>query len=436
MLSVKTVLDFLRDRGRRRGHGTTREPQSPPATAVGRSVRGMPVGRRCVLRWLALMLVTTGATRRRAAVQSYALQVRGADISFTLQEESIGTTYSVGGTVAPIEKILADAGANYVRLRVWVHPPEGYSDLASALDLARRAKLAGLRLFLDLNYTDFWADPFNQWTPSAWSTLDLEALERTVRDYTRAVLTAFQAQGTPVDMVQIGNEVNYGMLWPTGKIYSAGPENWAPFCALLGAGIAGARDSEIAGQTLLVVIHIFGDNGAARYFFDHILEGGVNNFDVIGLTYFPFWNGSLSSLQANLEDLGDRYRKLLLIAETAYPWGLTGLGWFWNLGQLPDISLFPPTPTGQLAYFQALRGLLEQVPDGRGLGFFDWEPGWLPGVGNEPGGGNPFVDLTMFDNRGEALPSLKEAFQPLSLSAISLAAARELLYQPGQLRHP
>lgn len=414
MQSAKTVLDFLRDRGGRGGHGATPEPQSPPATAVGRSGRGTTVSRRCALRWLALILVTTGATRRRAAAQSYTLQVRGADISFTLQEEAIGTTYSVGGSAAPIEKILADAGANYVRLRVWVDPPKGYSDLASALDLARRAKLAGLRLFLDLNYTDFWADPFNQWTPGAWSTLGLEALEQTVRDYTRSVLTAFQAQGTPVDMVQIGNEVTYGMLWPTGKIYSPGQENWAPFCALLAAGIAGARDSQPAGHRLLVVIHLFGDNSAARYFFDHILAEGVHDFDVIGLTYFPFWNGSLSSLQADLEDLGDRYRKPMLIVETAYPWAFTGKGWFWYVGQLPDGSLFPPTPTGQLAYFQALRGLLKQLPDGRGLGFFYWEPGWLPGVGNEPGGGNPFVDLTMFDNNGEALPALKEAFQPSS----------------------
>ncbi|HUK69717.1 MAG TPA: glycosyl hydrolase 53 family protein [Streptosporangiaceae bacterium] len=363
---------------------------------------------------LPLILATTGATRRRAAAQSDALPVRGADISFTLQEESIGTTYSLGGAVAPIEKILADAGANFVRLRVWVDPPQGYSDLASALDLARRAKLVGLKIFLDLNYSDFWADPRNQWTPRAWSMLDLDALKQTVLDYTWQVLGAFKAQGTPVDMVQIGNEVNNGILWPTGEIYGTGGENWAPFCALLAAGIAGARDSESDGNRLPVVIHIFGDNRDARYFFDHILEEGVLDFDVIGLTYFPFWNGSLSSLQANLADLGNRYGKPLLIVETAYPWGLTGEGWFWYADQLPDASLFPPTPNGQLAYFQALRGLLEQVPDGRGIGFFEWEPGWLPGVPNEPGGGNPFVDLTMFDNQGEALPALNEAFQPPS----------------------
>ncbi len=395
----------------------------------------MPVCRRRVLQWLALTLVTTGATRRRAAAQSNALAVRGADISFTLQEESIGTTYSVDGAVAPIEKILASAGANFVRLRVWVDPPEGYSDLASALDLARRAKIAGLKIFLDLNYSDFWTDPRNQWTPRAWNMLDPEALQQTVLDYTRSVLAAFQSQGTPVDMVQIGNEVTFGMLWPTGEIYNSGQENWAPFCALLSAGIAGVRDSELAGHTIPVVIHIFGENGDARYFYDHILEEGVGDFDVIGLTHFPWWTGSLATLQANLDDLGDRYRKPLLIAETAYPWAVPDEGWFqyngvwfqnkevwlqnngdWfqYISQLPDSALFPPTPTGQLAYFRALRDLLEQLPDGRGLGFFDWEPGWLPGVPNEPGGGNPFADLTMFDNHGNALPALTEAFLPPS----------------------
>jgi arabinogalactan endo-1,4-beta-galactosidase len=378
----------------------------------------MLVCRRRVLQWLALTFVTTGATRRRAAAQSNALPVRGADISFTLQEESIGTTYSVDGAVAPIEKILASAGANFVRLRVWVDPPQGYSDLASALDLARRAKIAGLKIFLDLNYSDFWTDPNHQWTPRAWSTLNPEALQQTVLDYTRTVLTTFQGQGTPVDMVQIGNEVTFGMLWPTGEIYSAGQENWAPFCALLAAGIAGVRDSELAGHTIPVVIHIFGKNSDATYFYDHILEAGVDNFDVIGLTYFPWWSGSLASLQANLEDLGNRYRKPLLIAETAYPWAVPPEGefqnWFQYTAQLPDMALFPPTPTGQLAYFQALRDLLEQLPDGRGIGFFDWEPGWLPGVPDEPGGDNPFVDLTMFDNHGDALPSMTGAFLPPS----------------------
>jgi arabinogalactan endo-1,4-beta-galactosidase len=113
------------------------------------------------------------------------LRVRGADMSFTLQEEAIGTKYSDRGKVRPVEQILAKHGANYMRLRIWTNPPPGYSTEASALTLAKRAHKAGMKILLDLHYSDFWADPGKQPIPAAWQGQDLPTLATTVRTYTR-----------------------------------------------------------------------------------------------------------------------------------------------------------------------------------------------------------------------------------------------------------
>ncbi|GAB3460799.1 glycoside hydrolase family 53 protein [Actinophytocola sediminis] len=346
-----------------------------------------------------------GATPGRAVGP----RIRGADISFTPQHEAIGTSYRDGGVVRPVERILADRGANYVRLRVWTAPPSGYSTLNTALALARRANAAGLRVLLNLHYADFWADPGKQPTPAAWAGQNLSALAATVRGYTRDAVAAFTSQGTPVAMVQVGNEITNGMLFPLGEVYRSGGENWGGFTTLLKAGITGAREGNPSCQ---VMVHIDrgGDNGGSRYFYDRVLAQGVG-FDVIGLSYYPFWHGSLAALRSNLNDLSTRYGKDLVVVETSYPWTLNngdGLGNFINSpGQLPDGGSYPATPAGQAAYFEQVRAVLAEVPGGRGAGFFVWEPGWLPGVGWAPGEGNPNDNLTMFDWSGNALTSLR-----------------------------
>jgi arabinogalactan endo-1,4-beta-galactosidase len=344
------------------------------------------------------------------------LRVRGADISFTLQEEAAGNSFTDHGAVQPVERILARHGANFVRLRIWTDPPPGYSDEAAALTLARRAKRAGLGVLLDLHYSDFWADPGHQNTPAAWQGQDLPTLAATVRDYTRRVVADFARQGTPLDMIQVGNEVTAGFLWPTGQIYQADGEHWPEFATLLKAGIAGARAGNPKRHRLEVMVHIDrgGDNGGSRYFLDHVLAQGVQ-FDVLGQSYYPMWHGSLADLRSNLNDLATRYGKDIVVAEAAYPWTLDNgdqLGNFvFSADQLPDGAAYPATIQGQAAYFEALRSVLAQVPGGHGAGFLDWEPEWIPGVGWEPGAGNPNDNLTMFDFQGAALPSLR-SFRP------------------------
>ncbi|WP_221184250.1 glycoside hydrolase family 53 protein [Kineococcus radiotolerans] len=344
--------------------------------------------------------------------------MRGADLSFLRQSEAAGARYAdARGKVQPAEKLLRAHGANWVRLRVWVDPPTGYSDNAAALELALRAKRAGMKVLIDLHYSDFWADPAHQTTPAAWAGQDLPTLAATVRAYTAHTLRTLHAAGARVDMVQVGNEVTAGMLWPLGQIYRPGqPDDWTGFTTLLKAGIAGVRDVHPRPKDVPVMVHIDrgGDNGGSRWFYDHVLTAGVE-FEIIGQSYYPFWHGSLHDLQANFNDLAARYGKDLVLVETAYPWTLQNGDDLENLirerSQLPDAERFPATPAGQAAYFKALREVLLAVPHRRGLGFFAWEPAWLPGVGWEPGAGNPNDNLTMFDHDGRALPALN-AFRP------------------------
>jgi arabinogalactan endo-1,4-beta-galactosidase len=383
-------------------------------------MRNLTLSRRSVLAVPALAIaagqVAAAPARAGGRRPPAALRIRGADLSFTPQLEAAGIRFTDGGVTRPVERILARHGANYVRLRVWTDPPPGYSDADSALALARRAKRAGQKVLLNLHYSDFWADPGHQTTPAAWQGQDLDTLANTVYDYTRRLIARFARHGAPVDMVQIGNEVTAGMLWPEGQIYRPDGAHFPEFCTLLRAGIEGARNGSPRHHRLDVMVHIDrgGDNGGTRWFYDHIAEQGVA-FDVIGLSFYPFWHGPLASLAANLTDTAARYGKPVVVVEAAYPWTLDNGDQLENFitapDQLPDGAAYPATPAGQAAYFEALREVIAAVPDGLGAGFFDWSPEWIPGVGWAPGEGNPNDNLTMFDWDGEGLPSLR-AFRP------------------------
>ncbi len=345
---------------------------------------------------------------------------RGADLSFEPQEEAAGARFSDDGAPGSALSILDRHGVNYVRLRLWVNPPAGYSDLASDLAMARRVVAAGDRLYLDIHYSDFWADPTHQDIPAAWQGQSLAQLTQTVRRYTAEVIARFAAQGTPVDMVSIGNEIRNGILWPAGEVDWAANTGWANLARLLKAGVAGARAANPPGHRLLVMLHFDqgGNNALSRTFYDHMVAEHVP-FDVIGLSYYPFWHGSLSQMRANVDDLSVRYHKWIVIAESQYAWTLangdsTG-NFVWQASQLS--SGYPASPGGQLSFYNDLLSILAQVPDHRALGMFYWEPEWIPGVGWQPGAGSPNDNLTLFSFTGAALPSARLYESPLAVCA-------------------
>jgi arabinogalactan endo-1,4-beta-galactosidase len=343
----------------------------------------------------------------------------GADLSFTPQELAAGARFSYDGQPGTPVTIMRAAGGNYVRMRLWVNPPAGYSDLATDLALARQVHDAGMRIYLDIMYSDFWADPQHQNIPASWQGQDLDQLTATVQSYTSSAISAFAAQGTPVDMVSIGNEIRNGILWPIGELNCpAGTTcgGWPALAQLLKAGVAGAQQANPAGHRLLILMHYDqgGDVTDSQAFFAQ-LEAEDVPFDVIGLSYYPFFHGPLAAMRANVDNLATQFHKPIVIAETQYPWTLangnsplqdfTG-DFVWETSQLQ--GGYQASPGGQLSFVTDELSILAQVPDGLGAGLFYWAPDWIPGVPWEPGAniGSPNVNLTLFDYGGAALPSI------------------------------
>ncbi len=370
-----------------------------------------------VLAVVALLAGVTVLARGGSAEGSAeSLRVRGADISFTLQEEAAGTVLYGPDGAAPIESVLAASGATHVRLRVWVDPVPGTSDLSSALELARRAAGRGLGVVLALHYSDTWADHSHQQVPAAWAGQSLPELARTVRRYTADVVAAFADQGTPVDIVQVGNEIDHGLLWPVGRLET---EGWDVVAGLVRAAAAGAREGGgTARPEVMVHLAAGGDAEGVSDFMTRLADRGVE-VDVIGLSYYPWWSGSLAQLGRTLALLAERFDRDLLVAETAHPWTLEDgddePNAVTSAGELPDGLDHPPTPTGQASWFEALRDVLSGVPDGHGAGFLVWEPGWLPGVEAANGVGSAYDNTTSFDRSGRALPALA-ALRPADTS--------------------
>jgi arabinogalactan endo-1,4-beta-galactosidase len=341
----------------------------------------------------------------------------GADLSFTPQELAAGATFSYEGDQGTPVTIMRAAGANYVRMRVWVNPPAGYSDLATDLALARQVRAAGMKIYLDIMYSDFWADPQHQNIPAAWAGQDLAQLTATVRSYTKQVISAFAQQGTPVDLASIGNEIRNGILWPTGEINCTDCGGLANLTQLLKAGVSGAEAANPPGHKLLIMMHY--DQGASfslsSAFYSELQSNNVP-FDVIGLSYYPVLSEpNISGLRANVDGLATEFGKPIIIAETQYPWTLANgnspLGdstgdFAWEQSQIEPG--YPATPGGQLSFVTDELSILAAAPHGLGAGLFYWAPDWIPGVPWEPGTGigSPNVNMTLFNFEGQALPSI------------------------------
>lgn len=251
-----------------------------------------------------------------ARVFEYERPLIGADISWAPSQEDMGTAFSDQGVEKDVLEILADNKFNWIRLRLFVDPAaengysnDGYCGLEQTLAMAKRIKSAGLKFLLDFHYSDTWADPGKQFTPAAWQGLSDSALQEKLYEYTRGVIKRFTGEGVAPEMVQIGNEIHNGMLWPQGK-FKEPPET---FCALLKRASEAVRDVD---PNIKIMVHVAlgGDNKRSVAFYDKILSHGVV-FDVIGQSYYPEHHGTLEDLKKNLTDLATRYKKPIVVVE-------------------------------------------------------------------------------------------------------------------------
>jgi arabinogalactan endo-1,4-beta-galactosidase len=355
------------------------------------------------------------------------LSVFGADVSSLTKSQDLGGAYfdkdgkdehgrdgREGFRDLSALRILEEHRARHIRLRVWVNPADGYHDEAEVRQMARRAHAQGLRTFLDLHYSDTWADPEHQTKPAAWANYTTAQLTQAVYDHTYAICSAAKIHGRGPAMIQLGNEINSGMLWPDGHTWN--PANWDNLAGLLKAGSAAVK---ACSPSTKVVLHLAngGDNGAFRWWFDNITARGVE-FDVIAASYYGYWHGSLSDLQWNLNDISARYGKDVMIAETAYPFTLDNAdGWANIIGQANQlVAGYPATPAGQAANFRDVMSIVRAVPDGRGLGAYYWDATWTAVNGNgwdptDPNSGNAWENHALFGFDGGALPAMSE-FRP------------------------
>ncbi|AZK48378.1 glycosyl hydrolase 53 family protein [Paenibacillus lentus] len=336
--------------------------------------------------------------------------IKGVDISTLQALEDIGVKYYEGGVEKGLLEILKNHGVNYVRLRVWNDPvqADGYNDKAHTVEMAQRVKAAGMKLLVDFHYSDFWADPGQQVKPVAWQGLSFTELQQAVYDYTSEVLTELGAVNAYPDMVQVGNEINSGMLLPDGAI-----RNFDNLADLLKQGIQAVRDKTPSNHETKIMLHLAegGSNDKFRSFFDQIQARGVD-YDIIGLSYYPYWHGTFQDLKSNLDDLVTRYGKQVVVVETAYAYTYENGDDHGNIvnESETDIAGFPASVDNQKLVIETVFNTVANVRNQKGLGVFYWEPAWLPGVGWKSGEGNAWENQAMFDYDGHALESL-DVFQ-------------------------
>lgn len=355
-----------------------------------------------VLVLVAALLVAPGPARA-----ANSLTMLGADVSSLQRSLDLGAVYrDASGTARDPLDILKGAGVNYVRLRVWNDPASGYDNEAKVLAFARAVKARGLGLMIDFHYSDTWADPGKQYKPAAWASHGIAQLQTDVYDYTYNVCTSLEAQGTPPDSVQLGNEINVGMLWNDGKVVD---NDFTNLSLLLEAGY---RATKACDSGTRVIIHTAdADSDAhARWFYDGIAAKGVS-WDITGLSYYCFWHGTLSNLASVIGDLRTRYGKPVVIAETAYPFTAANADSEPNaVGGSQPCSGYPATWSGQAAEFTAVQ---DTARSAGAVGVFYWEPTWyaIPGNGWDPaninGTGDQWDNMAAFDWTGNLNPTLR-----------------------------
>ncbi|WP_180754539.1 glycosyl hydrolase 53 family protein [Hymenobacter sp. DG01] len=290
-----------------------------------------------------------------AAAQTFA---KGADTSWLQQMEANGYKfYNEQGVEQDCFQILKSKGINSIRLRVWVNPSmvdwvNGHCSPGEVVQMATRAKNLGFRLMIDFHYSDSWADPGQQTKPAAWAGHSFQQLQQDVYDHTLSVMTALKNNGVTPEWVQVGNEIPNGMLWPEGNT-----ANFGQLTQLINQGYEAVK---AVSPTSKVVVHLDKghDNARFRSFFDRLTANG-GKYDVIGLSYYPYWlnqdySVSISGLQQNLTDLASRYGKQVIVAEVG-----------------ADCTNAPQNAYDMLV---AVQNAVAAVPNGNGLGVFYWEP--------------------------------------------------------------
>lgn len=320
--------------------------------------------------------------------------IRGADLSFMPEIRSTGATFSdSAGVVKDGLQIFKENGCNTIRIRIWNNPSNGRSGLAEVQTFAAEVKANGMNVLLDFHYSDTWTDPAQQKKPDAWKTLPDSTLSDSLYRFTKRVVSIIKPE-----YVQIGNELNGGMLWENGRINK--PDAFARF---LKAGVKAVRE-ELPNTK--IIMHFAGLT-SSDYFFNLLKTKSVD-YDIIGLSFYPQWHGkNLDTLRNTINRLSTSYTKYIVLAEYAYPFSLLWADYTNNTLGLADqiLSAFPATPDGQYQYVRQLKKIMWECPKGIGLCY--WAPDWIAFRGPTASNGSHAENQALFDFSHKALPAMK-----------------------------
>ncbi len=303
--------------------------------------------------------------------------IRGVDISSIIAIEDAGVVFhDKAGNEADLFQVLYDHDVNYIRVRVWNEPNDGNghsygggnNDVATACEIGRRAAQYGMKLLVDIQYSDFWADPAKQQRPKYWASHDHDTLSGEIYKWTSWVLTAITDAGGDIGMVQVGNETN---------CHFCGETDMYKICDLFKSGNKAVRDFD---SSILIAHHFANPSNVDNYYwYAKVLQECGVDYDVFATSYYPYWHGTTQNLTTVLKTIGNTYNKYVMVAETAYPYTSDDGDTFGNVVSKDaaeaefryDISV-----DGQA---QCLTDVFQAVADcgDKGLGVFYWEPAWL-----------------------------------------------------------
>jgi len=350
--------------------------------------------------------LTTAIFPSSAAFAEQSGLANGIDVSWLAQYEAAGGVFrNKAGKTIDAFRFLKENGIKLVRLRLFVDAMDRNGSLADTLNLAQRAAKAGIQVALDFHFSDTWADPAHQTMPAGWQGRSLSELLYTLPAYVTSIAKKLKSRNVSPAFVQVGNEIANGMLWPIGRISGDSANEWWQLSSLFNAASDAVRQSFPKAKVVLH-LELGGDSqkldwwlkNAKRFDFD---------FDVVGLSYYPQWHGDLSRLRSSLRVAAVVHRKLVLVAETAYPWR--------QLQRSSDVlgsaaailPGFPATKSGQSNYIRAVTAAVKSLPSKRGIGVWWWE-----GLANDVLVGSQVVwsegmsNTSLIDDSGRAIPAL------------------------------
>jgi arabinogalactan endo-1,4-beta-galactosidase len=342
----------------------------------------------------------------------------GADLSYVNEIEDHGGIYRDSTHNKDPFDIFKSHGCNLVRVRLWNNPLwtreiygvsglRMYSDLADVEKTIRRAKAAGMGVNLDFHYSDTWADPSNQEIPLAWKTITtLEDLSDSVYNFTFRTLKYLNDKGLMPEMVQIGNEINCGLMMTnipaSFPLLNVCEGNWAGLGVVINEAIRAVREvSALSTIKTEVILHIAEPKYVEWWFDQAIHQANVTDFDVVGFSYYPLWHTDtpLANIGNAITRFKNKYQRKVMIVETAYPWTSSGEDNYPNLfGSQSPIEGYPFTENGQ---FDFMKALVQKVISSGGEGVMVWEPAWISSELKTPwGNGSSWENTTFFDFEG------------------------------------